>query len=391
MDYYFRYTVNEDTEEPIMLIDKHIGYDKDEGYGIMGDEFKRELMYLDTLGKKRIQLWINSPGGIVMDGYDIYSAILKSKTKVDTYCTGIAASIAGVIFQAGRKRIMSDYAILMYHEPFGSDDAQGLAETTDSIATMISSRCGKTADAIKKVMKKTTFMSASQAFADGFCDEIEYSSEANKKRMPATVSTAEEAKNVWRTADTIMNSLFKVKNSLDMKNIANKLGLVAEASEDSLVKAIEMIQNRATKAETDLKEKETELQGKASDLQKKEQELADLKNKYEALEKDVKEDKEKAEKEEKARKEKEAADLAEKAKNLIEGYVNEGRIKKDEAIMNSWIEKAKADYDGIKTLVDSMPLNRKATPIITTEGGDNFKPGSVIANRMTELYVKALS
>ena len=70
-----------------------------------------QLLYLDhSDSKKDISLYINSPGGVVMDGYNIYNAILRSKTPVDTYNVGIAASIAGVIFMAGRKDI-SFYSI----------------------------------------------------------------------------------------------------------------------------------------------------------------------------------------------------------------------------------------------------------------------------------------
>jgi ATP-dependent protease ClpP protease subunit len=56
----------------------------------MGDLFQAELLALDQMEKKRIQVWINSPGGSVMDGYNMYNAMLKTKTKVDTYCVGIA-------------------------------------------------------------------------------------------------------------------------------------------------------------------------------------------------------------------------------------------------------------------------------------------------------------
>src|SRR5690348_5015887 len=104
-NHFWLYTVDPDAERPVMLINTHIGFDEAEGFGVMGDAFQRELLQLDALcienNKGPIQVWINSPGGIVTDGMSIYSAILKSTTKVDTYCVGMAASIAGVIFQAG--------------------------------------------------------------------------------------------------------------------------------------------------------------------------------------------------------------------------------------------------------------------------------------------------
>jgi len=105
------YCIDQNSDEPIMLINTHIGFDEADGMGIDGALFQKELLFLDTLGKKRIQVWINCVGGIVMDGYNIGSAILKTKTPVDTYNVGIAASIAGVLFMCGRNRVMMDYAL----------------------------------------------------------------------------------------------------------------------------------------------------------------------------------------------------------------------------------------------------------------------------------------
>ena len=94
-----KYTQYADTDEPVMLVNKHIGMDEEDGEGIMGDQFQSELMYLDTLNKKRIKVVICSPGGSVIEGMKMYNAVLTTKTKVDTYNGGIAASIAGVLFQ----------------------------------------------------------------------------------------------------------------------------------------------------------------------------------------------------------------------------------------------------------------------------------------------------
>ena len=163
-DQMWLYTVDPQAEIPIMLINQHIGFDAEEGYGVMGDLFQKELLQLDTLciesNRKLIQIWVNSPGGVVEDGLSIYSAILRTQTKVDTICVGLCASIAGVIFEAGRKRIMSDYGYLMFHDPYGSDDAKGMEAITNMIITAIASRTGKTEDEIAAVMKKTTWLGA---------------------------------------------------------------------------------------------------------------------------------------------------------------------------------------------------------------------------------------
>ena len=61
------YCIDPSADEPILLINKHIGSDEKDGIGIDGATFQQELLFLDSLGKKRIQVWINSMGGTVMD------------------------------------------------------------------------------------------------------------------------------------------------------------------------------------------------------------------------------------------------------------------------------------------------------------------------------------
>ena len=46
-----KYFIDQNVDEPIMLIDKHIGNNEEDGEGILGAEFSRELLFLYSLGK----------------------------------------------------------------------------------------------------------------------------------------------------------------------------------------------------------------------------------------------------------------------------------------------------------------------------------------------------
>ena len=244
-------------DEPVMLLNKHIGYDEDEGQGIDGSLFSRELMMLDKMGKKSIKVWINSPGGIVMDGYEIYNTILRTKTKVDTLCVGIAASIAAVIFQAGRSRVMNEHALLMYHNPYGGNSDE-LKKMRVSIAQMIASRTGKSQEEVLKLMDRTTWMTASEAFENGFCDEIHYNVNFNKKH-----GNTSDAKAMWKESNAILNSIFNQK-TIKMQKVCNKLGLNPDASEESILSAISEVENRLSAAEVKNADMEAKLK-KAQD------------------------------------------------------------------------------------------------------------------------------
>jgi ATP-dependent Clp endopeptidase proteolytic subunit ClpP len=360
----FCYVVNPEADEPIMLLDRHIGFDEDEGYGVDGSLFVRELMMLDQMEKKSIKVWINSPGGIVMDGYNIYNAILKTKTKVDTVCVGIAASIAAVIFQAGRNRVMNEYALLMYHNPYGGNSDE-LKKMRVSIAKMIASRTGKSEDEILKMMDKTTWITASEALMSGFCDSIEVSADFNKKRSATT-----DAKAMWKESAQVLNSIFKPKNKT-MNKVVNKLGLISDASEESIVSAIDSIVNK----KNDMEDK----------MKKMEDDYAEAKQECDKLKAQLDEMKQKAEDE--AKKAEEEAKNAKKAeaKNMVEGFAKAGKIK-NEAI-EKWVAMAADNFEMVKNLLEELPVNKVANKIEVNTGDQ----GAASDANLTSVIARAMA
>ncbi len=375
----FYYTVNIESDEPIMLINRHIGTDDEDGEGIRGDLFQQELLTLDGMGKKRIQVWINSTGGNVMEGYAIYNAILKSNTKVDTYCVGMAASIAAVIFQAGRNRIMADYSVQMYHNPSGSDNTKLIDAMKGSLVKMICGRSGMDEEATSRMMNRTTFISADEAYSLGLCDIVEKSIDLNKKRLSGLNTPA----NYWKEANKIVNKLITL-NSTKMLKVTNKLGLNAEANEDSIVTAIDTVTNRATKAESDL----AALQNSSKEaLDKLKNDLEEAQNKSKKLQEDydkMKNDldasnKEKIEVENKAK--------LEKAKSLIDTSVKAGKIKNEAKIIAEWTEDAVADFNKVKNRLESLPVNKTASKfeVVNREPKENIEMKGGVALAMSQI------
>jgi ATP-dependent Clp protease protease subunit len=74
--------------------------------------------------KAPILLVIDSPGGSVMDGAKVISAIESSRRPVLTVCYGLCASMAAMIHQYGTKRLMVDRSILMFHNASGSVEGE---------------------------------------------------------------------------------------------------------------------------------------------------------------------------------------------------------------------------------------------------------------------------
>lgn len=67
---------------------------------------------------KNINVYINSPGGLVGEGLAIYNTLRHSGKTITTYCEGIAASAASVVFMAGSRRIVSKESLFMIHAPW---------------------------------------------------------------------------------------------------------------------------------------------------------------------------------------------------------------------------------------------------------------------------------
>jgi ATP-dependent Clp protease protease subunit len=365
------YCIDPSAEIPIMLINKHIGFDEEEGQGISGSLFQEELLRLDSMGKARIEVYINSVGGSVLEGYNICNAILKTKTPVDTYNVGMAASIAGVIFLMGRKRYAADYSIFMAHNPSGCDDEDFLQSIKDSLVKLVSANCSLDESKVSEIMEATTWMDAQECLAAGIATQIEVTSDQNKKHAPKP----NEAKARWKEYSTIVNSIFDKKPN--MNKVTNILKLTDGSNEDAIVSAITDITNKlnsanevvnATKAEKDA-------------LKKKLDDAEDAYNKMKAEYDKMKNDMDEAE----------DALNAEKCSNMVKGYAKAGRIKNEAAVIDKWVALAKNDFEGTEVLIKELPLNKAGVIIPETvdnkSGGDLSKPANV-ATYMAKLRNK---
>lgn len=144
-----------DGDRVIMFLDAEIGIDE-YGNGIDGALFMRELMYIDSLNFCDIEIIINSPGGDVVQGMQIYHAIRAAKTKTRTHCVGLAASIAAIILQAGDVREVNDFSVIMFHNPAGGS-SKSLGIFREALLAMVA-RSGLSEKNISKMMDAETWI-----------------------------------------------------------------------------------------------------------------------------------------------------------------------------------------------------------------------------------------
>lgn len=142
---------------------------------------------LDDADGEDITLEINSPGGYVDAGSEIYTVLKEYPGKVTANIVGRACSAASWIALAADHVAMSPTAQMMIHRASGiaqgnvddvNSQANALNELDQSFVDLYAKRTGKTKDEIYDMMKSNTWMNAKTAKANGFIDEIMFENEA---------------------------------------------------------------------------------------------------------------------------------------------------------------------------------------------------------------------
>ncbi|GAH10801.1 unnamed protein product, partial [marine sediment metagenome] len=134
---------------------------------------------------KDIQLYINSPGGIVTSAMAVYDTMQFIKSPVSTICMGQAASAAAVLLLAGEKgkRFILPNSRVMLHQPSGgvsgtTIDVEIHAKEMVRIRALLNEIIAKhTGQEVKKVAKDTErdfILNSKEAKEYGIVDEIIY-------------------------------------------------------------------------------------------------------------------------------------------------------------------------------------------------------------------------
>lgn len=143
-----------------------------------------QMLYLESLdAKKDINLYINSPGGVVDDTLAVYDIMKVIKCPVATYCVGRAESGGAVLLAAGTKgkRFILPSAKVMIHQPFGgvggqSADIQIQAEeilkTKQTLNQILATCTGQTPEKIEEDSERDRFFTANEAVKYGLVDDV---------------------------------------------------------------------------------------------------------------------------------------------------------------------------------------------------------------------------
>jgi ATP-dependent Clp protease protease subunit len=132
---------------------------------------------------KDIQLYVNSPGGVVTAGLAIYDTMQYVRCPVSTICIGQAASMGALLLGAGQKgrRYALPHSRIMIHQPLGGARGQAtdieiqareIRHAKDVITDILVRSTGKPREEILRDIERDFYMGAGQAKEYGLIDEI---------------------------------------------------------------------------------------------------------------------------------------------------------------------------------------------------------------------------
>lgn len=166
-----------------LMMDRIIFFGTDVNERVAGI-IQAQLLFLESVdSKKDINMYLNSPGGSVIDGLGIYDTMQFVTPDIAMICTGMAASMGAVLLCAGTKgkRSALKHSRIMIHQPMGG--AQGQATDMEISVNLIKSfkkelyeiialHSGQSYDKVWKDSERDYWMTAQEAKDYGMVDNV---------------------------------------------------------------------------------------------------------------------------------------------------------------------------------------------------------------------------
>ncbi|MBE6915373.1 MAG: ATP-dependent Clp endopeptidase proteolytic subunit ClpP [Ruminococcaceae bacterium] len=166
------------------LLNDRIIFLSDEVNDVTASLVVAQMLYLEAQDPdKKIDFYINSPGGSITAGMAIYDTMQYIKCDVSTICIGMAASMGAFLLAAGTpgKRYALPNAEIMIHQPLSGMQGQAtdikihadrILRIKKNLNTILSDITGKSLEQIEHDTERDNFMSAEEAKAYGLIDAV---------------------------------------------------------------------------------------------------------------------------------------------------------------------------------------------------------------------------
>jgi ATP-dependent Clp protease, protease subunit len=158
-----------------------IGEDVHDG---MANTIIAQMLFLESEDPdKDINIYINSPGGVVTAGLAIYDTMQYIKPDIATICMGQASSMGALLLAAGakNKRYALPHARVMIHQPLGGFQGQAtdiaiqakeIMKVKENIHNILVRHTGQPMDKVRNDTERDFFMSSQDALEYGIIDKV---------------------------------------------------------------------------------------------------------------------------------------------------------------------------------------------------------------------------
>ena len=367
--------------------------------------FNDEFDFLENIVRPScIRVLINSEGGSVLYGMSTYSTIANSKVDTECVIEGVAASMASIIWAAGKRSLMRDYAILMIHNPMlpGDDTDDGVSDMvrafTRQIETIYRKRFGLKAEHVRAIMdgeagKDGTYFDAQAAVKAGIipAENVIRTSKQLCQRVHDEIASMTDTASIQELMNRVAdgNKLFDVavptlnQTENDMANenktqgfeygaIAASLGMKDKEVKDVMARISELaaLEPKYKELEKSLSDAQTVIAGKEAAIQNLQKDLSEATAQLSAYRK------------------KEKEEQASRIETLVENAITEGKI--DREAKAQWVEMATSNFTLAESTLSSIPAREKISRAIATDPG-NVQAAAEAASTAEQLMAEKVT
>lgn len=166
-----------------LLQDRMVFFGDEVNNETAGDCVRKLMALANSDAKAPITLYINSPGGSVVDGMAIYDTIRAISPPVHAVVCGMAASMGAVILSGchkGERAIMPHGEVLL-HQPLGGArgpatdikiGAERILKTKETLLRVLAENCGQKYDKLVEDCDRDYWLDADEAVKYGICDYV---------------------------------------------------------------------------------------------------------------------------------------------------------------------------------------------------------------------------
>ena len=367
--------------------------------------FNEEFDFLENVIRPScIRVLINSEGGSVLYGMSSYSTIANAKVDTECVIEGVAASMASIIWAAGRRSLMRDYAILMIHNPMlpgedaDSDASDMVRAFTRQIETIYRKRFGLKAEHIRAIMdgeagKDGTYFDAAAAVKAGIipAENVIRTSKQLCERVHDQVAGMTDTAAIQELMSRVSaeNKLFEMTEATlnqtenDMANenrtqgfeygaIAASLGMKDKDVKDVMARISELaaLEPRYKELEKSLSDAQTVIAGKEAAIQNLQKDLSAATAQLSAYQK------------------KEREEQTSRIETLVENAITQGKI--DREAKAQWVEMATANLTLAESTLASIPAREKISAEIAGDPG-NVRAAAEAARTAEQLMAEKVT